>query len=261
MPSSTRKRGAPLGNGTPSSSKKSRTASTKAATQSIEPNADTEDTDSDKASPVESGDMPIKKPKKAAALANRRKKSDDRIGPVEIASTKTVAVTATSVTAEILKISADPVNSPRPKSRKRVKTEPVKEEEEEERILIEQANPKKTKKRKVAKEEDGIAEEQIDGEVTAPKKPKRKRKIQEEKEAEAMPLAARTTGLRMFFGAHVSGAKGAFSKLGRRPYIERIENLTFVLKSFVLSRCAKCRNQLCPNRVYGPPDYILYSLV
>ena len=40
------------------------------------------------------------------------------------------------------------------------------------------------------------------------KKPKRKRKTKEEKEAEAMPLASRTQGLRMFFGAHVSCAKG-----------------------------------------------------
>jgi hypothetical protein len=42
----------------------------------------------------------------------------------------------------------------------------------------------------------------------APKKTRRKRKTQEEKEAEAMPLAARTSGLRMFIGAHVSIATG-----------------------------------------------------
>ena len=39
-------------------------------------------------------------------------------------------------------------------------------------------------------------------------KSKPKRKTKEDKEAEAMPLAARTQGLRMYFGAHVSGAKG-----------------------------------------------------
>jgi hypothetical protein len=42
----------------------------------------------------------------------------------------------------------------------------------------------------------------------APKKTPRKRKTQEEREAEAMPLAARTSGLRMFIGAHVSIASG-----------------------------------------------------
>ena len=66
--------------------------------------------------------------------------------------------------------------------------------------------PKKTTKRKGAgvKEEEG---EEADAEDT-PKKTVRKRKTKEEKEAEAMPLAARTNGLQMFIGAHVSCAKG-----------------------------------------------------
>lgn len=37
---------------------------------------------------------------------------------------------------------------------------------------------------------------------------KRGKKTKEEKDAEAMPLAPRTPGLRMFVGAHVSAAKG-----------------------------------------------------
>lgn len=41
-----------------------------------------------------------------------------------------------------------------------------------------------------------------------PQKTPRKRKTKEEKETEAMPLAARTRGLRMFIGAHVSIAAG-----------------------------------------------------
>lgn len=40
------------------------------------------------------------------------------------------------------------------------------------------------------------------------KQARRKRKTKEEKEAESMPLAARTKGLNMFVGAHVSIAKG-----------------------------------------------------
>jgi hypothetical protein len=48
-----------------------------------------------------------------------------------------------------------------------------------------------------------------DQDVTeTPKKTRRKRKTKEEKEAEAMPLAPRTSGLRMFIGAHVSIATG-----------------------------------------------------
>ena len=66
----------------------------------------------------------------------------------------------------------------------------------------------KPKKRKVAKEEEED-EASVQGEEDPGKKVKRRRKTKEEKEAEAMPLAARTTGLRMFVGAHVSGAKGA----------------------------------------------------
>ena len=42
------------------------------------------------------------------------------------------------------------------------------------------------------------------------KKTKRKRKTKEEKEAEAMPLAIRTVGHKMFVGAHVSSAGGRF---------------------------------------------------
>lgn len=58
---------------------------------------------------------------------------------------------------------------------------------------------------------EGVGGEQIvDGESKEdiPKKITRHRKTKEEKEAEAMPLAARTVGLQMFIGAHVSAAKG-----------------------------------------------------
>lgn len=42
---------------------------------------------------------------------------------------------------------------------------------------------------------------------------KRKRKTQEEKDAEMVPLAARTKALKMFVGAHVSAAKGMITQL------------------------------------------------
>ncbi|KAI9701847.1 MAG: hypothetical protein M1836_001191 [Candelina mexicana] len=63
--------------------------------------------------------------------------------------------------------------------------------------------PQKEKRKKKIKEED--EEAVIPGE---PKKVKKKRKTKEEKELEAMPIAARSTGLKMFIGAHVSAAKG-----------------------------------------------------
>jgi AP endonuclease-1 len=67
---------------------------------------------------------------------------------------------------------------------------------------------------------DSASEADESEEVAGSSKPKRKRaaedtgsepakrKTKEEKEAEMQPLAARTTGLRMFVGAHVSMAKG-----------------------------------------------------
>ncbi|CAG8382700.1 unnamed protein product [Penicillium salamii] len=43
--------------------------------------------------------------------------------------------------------------------------------------------------------------------------PKKTRKTKKDQEAEAMPLAPRTKGLRMFVGAHVSAAKGVFNSI------------------------------------------------
>ncbi|KAJ6113890.1 Endodeoxyribonuclease IV [Penicillium sp. IBT 18751x] len=48
---------------------------------------------------------------------------------------------------------------------------------------------------------------------------KRTRKTKEEKEAEAMPLAPRTKGLKMFVGAHVSAAKGVFNSINNSEHI------------------------------------------
>lgn len=91
---------------------------------------------------------------------------------------------------------------------------------EETNLVDERATPAKTRKRKAVKNSEEAAE-QVDGEEKP--KVKRKRKTKEEKEAEAMPLAARSVGLRMFIGAHVSGAKGA-SETGHSPmYLEKIK--------------------------------------
>ena len=93
--------------------------------------------------------------------------------------------------------------------------------------------PAKVKRRnkKTAKEvgTDVNGEEEVEDHseehTETPKKVKRKRKTKEEKEAEAMPIAARTTGLRMFVGAHVSGAKGwsQRSVTGSRAYVASVE--------------------------------------
>lgn len=78
--------------------------------------------------------------------------------------------------------------------------------EEEEQASSPTTSKKSKKGKKASTEEQGDKEEVLNG---SPKKAKRKRKTKEEKEAEAMPLAARTPGLKLFLGAHVSSAKGS----------------------------------------------------
>ncbi|KAJ6086146.1 hypothetical protein N7486_010427 [Penicillium sp. IBT 16267x] len=48
---------------------------------------------------------------------------------------------------------------------------------------------------------------------------KRGKKTKEQKESEAMPLAPRTQGLKMFVGAHVSAAKGIFNSIHNSEHI------------------------------------------
>ena len=85
----------------------------------------------------------------------------------------------------------------------------IKEEFEVE--AVPEATPKKSSKRKgplkTEAEPPGASQEAAEDDELA-EKPKRRRKTKEEREAEAMPLAARTSGLRMYVGAHVSSAKG-----------------------------------------------------
>lgn len=121
---------------------------------------------------------------------------------------------------------ADPqIDGDLPKTAKRKRVVKVKEEEEE--IEVSKPSPKKTKRKKDPEVEvDGtvdteasptkvrrktkVKEAEEDGQEgeDGQKKITRKRKTKEERELEAMPIAARTDGLRMFIGAHVSGAKG-----------------------------------------------------
>ena len=101
-----------------------------------------------------------------------------------------------------------------------------------------EVSPVKAKSKTKAKEEEEDFQEGED----APKKVKRKRKTKEEKDLEAMPLAVRTDGLRMFIGAHVSGAKGRSSllyiaALELRPLFEsRSAQFSLELRSYWVNR-------------------------
>lgn len=93
------------------------------------------------------------------------------------------------------------VSEPSPKKTKREKATEVEVKVDE--TAVDEASPKKAARKTKVKDEEEVQQ----GEE-GQKKAKRKRKTREERELEAMPLAARTDGLRMFIGAHVSGAKG-----------------------------------------------------
>lgn len=101
-------------------------------------------------------------------------------------------------------VGATEIKSPNTTSRKR-KIEKLSIEEEEKVEISKDVDdiPTKPKQRKKTKREEDIKE----GEERL-EKPTRKRKTKEKKESEVMPLAARTNGLKMFVGAHVSSAKG-----------------------------------------------------
>ena len=92
------------------------------------------------------------------------------------------------------------VGEPSPKKTKWKKATAV----EFDKTVENETSPKKAERKDRVKEEG----EQVEEGEEEHKKIKRKRKTKEERELEAMPLAARTDGLRMFIGAHVSGAKG-----------------------------------------------------
>lgn len=67
----------------------------------------------------------------------------------------------------------------------------------------------KSKASELGRQDQNVATE----ERTNPPALKRKRKTKEEKEADEMPLAARTSGLKMYIGAHVSCAKGVHNSV------------------------------------------------
>ncbi|KAL9101666.1 MAG: hypothetical protein Q9163_003105 [Psora crenata] len=103
---------------------------------------------------------------------------------------------------------ADPGSAASPEKNRNKAASGPEENFEEQRA----SSTKKGKKKNEAKGEEEANEQ---GE----KKVKRRRKTKEEREAEAMPLAARTNGLRMFIGAHVSCAKGVHNSVTNAVHI------------------------------------------
>ena len=102
-------------------------------------------------------------------------------------------------------VAKDVIVTPTKRGRKRKAQPEVKEEATETPSEPKSGRSIPTKKQRPSYDKDDSAD--LSSEELSIKTP-RKRKTAEEKAAEAMPLAARATGLRMFIGAHVSMAKG-----------------------------------------------------
>ncbi|KAK3058210.1 DNA-(apurinic or apyrimidinic site) lyase [Extremus antarcticus] len=104
--------------------------------------------------------------------------------------------------------------------KKRKRTTKVETKDEE--VIEEDVKPivkgKKRRKVEVKGIENVAAEEGDEGDVVE-KKVKRKRKTKEEKEAEAMPLAVRTVGHKLYIGAHVSSAGGVHNSVVNSVHI------------------------------------------
>lgn len=149
--------------------------------------------------PISQGEDEIQVEAKVAKKASGKRKVQEEL---ESAGSEADGGTPQSSkrkkTPQAKKVEAEVTESSAKKSKRR-KTE-IKEED----LIDEKPSPtKRQRKTKVKVEEREVNE---DGEPAV--KVVRKRKTKEEKEAEAMPLAARSNGLRMFIGAHVSCAKG-----------------------------------------------------
>lgn len=221
MPPSTRKRAPETANDSQSPAKKPRTVKGKAAGPGKVVEADDDNKPINSPSQLTPGvKLPAKRSK--GASLNKSLKPGDTDKPLEIAEKK-VSTTRSIKKEETPEPDSENLASPRSKSNKRVRTET---EETKAAIGVKSdTSPKKIPKKSKTKSHDDDEEEEEEAgdpasEGATPKKTKRKRKSKEEKEAEAMPLAARATGLRMFLGAHVSGAKGACLEVERtRLYI------------------------------------------
>ncbi|KAI9696146.1 MAG: hypothetical protein M1820_008287 [Bogoriella megaspora] len=161
--------------------------------------------------------------RKSSSQSRKRKVVDVEEEPLE-KRTKRARSTkkkgAESATLETEEIEQVVTETPRKRGRVRRETKEVKVKAEADTNLTEEVDgetegevktaPKRAQKPTKAKvkteiDKEEFKEEQEGAEVKVTKK---KRKTKEEKEAEAMPLAARTLGHRMFVGAHVSAAGG-----------------------------------------------------
>jgi len=159
---------------------------------------------------LDSSTQPTKKRKTASSVVN---------GDTVAGAANGATIATQSRTARTRKVKPEPEEEeeasseegikPTPKKRQ-TKSKVVKREEAEEEDEKAKPLPKgrARKKTQIKGEDDAVLADS--GTKPAGKPAKKKRKTKEEKEAEAMPLSARTVGHKLFIGAHVSSAGGQF---------------------------------------------------
>ncbi|KAI4275962.1 MAG: hypothetical protein L6R35_006246 [Caloplaca aegaea] len=211
MPPSTRKRAPEPANDSQSPAKKPRTVKEEAATLGKVVKAGDDNNPTDNSNQAIPKVKPTTKRSKAAYSSKSLKPGDTDKKPLETVSKKTTTTKSIKAEETTEPKNPEPFASPSSKPNRRVQTKTVAIEETTGIDVKSDTSPKKkitTKGKTKPHDKAGAGDSDNADATTTPKKPQRKRKTKEEKEAEAMPLAARATGLGMFIGAHVSGAKG-----------------------------------------------------
>ncbi|KAI2790306.1 DNA-(apurinic or apyrimidinic site) lyase 1 [Penicillium oxalicum] len=157
-----------------------------------------------------SGGSPLRRSKRQRPTANLKEPSSDENSEIEhepaAAIKKEVQVKSTAPRVRGVKkeepapsVKEEPAENPAatvntPTSRKRASNKPSEEKAETETVVKKET-------------------------ILAKKPVKKARKTKEEKELDAMPLAPRSQGLKMFVGAHVSAAKGVFNSISNSTQI------------------------------------------
>lgn len=157
---------------------------------------------------LDSTTQPTKKRKTATSTVKSEAVTETTNGTVASTQKRTTRTRKVKPEPEEEEAASSAEEAPKPAPKKRqTKVKVVKKEEAEEEEELAKPLPKgRARKKAEVKEEEPFKEE---SNAKAVEKPvKKKRKTKEEKEAEAMPLSARTVGHKLFIGAHVSSAGG-----------------------------------------------------
>jgi AP endonuclease-1 len=146
------------------------------------------------------------------------------------------------------------------RARKKPEVNGEKARQEEEDGIVKPSPKGRARKKPEVKEE--AKEEDNDGKATE-KPVKKKRKTKEEKEAEAMPLAARTVGHKLFVGAHVSSAGGIQNAplnsvhIGANAFALFLKSQRKWVNPPILSEAAQGFHDNCQHHSYSQNEHVV----